>query len=190
MTVPRLTSCLPALGVLSRSSMLTTCTQPALKPQCASIRGPPSTLSGHALIRASMLPARALGEYARLPLRGECLFLAPIGGAPRRGPFKPCGGGQGEPPGTAARFRTGGGMLAPPIRIAAAGPPHGRRALAPVIARGAVGNGGGRTVRAIPAPRPSASRPPIDHKLTLLPTRPVCASIPAFHPVFYTSRCM
>ena len=61
-TVPRLTSCFPAFGALSRSSMLTTLTHPALKPQWARILGWSESDSGHALIRASMLLARPLGE--------------------------------------------------------------------------------------------------------------------------------
>jgi hypothetical protein len=50
--------------------MLTICTQPALKPQCAKIFGSSEVTSGQARILASMLFARPLGEYARLPLLG------------------------------------------------------------------------------------------------------------------------
>ena len=79
-TVAAVTSCLPALGVCSLSSIVTSCTQPALNPAWASRRGlaapflPPSRPAsaaappprveadaGHPRIRASMLFARLRG---------------------------------------------------------------------------------------------------------------------------------
>ena len=69
-TVPKLTSCFPWFGVFSLSSILTTWMQPALNPTCANMWGSSNVGFGHALMRASMLLARPLGRYARLPLRG------------------------------------------------------------------------------------------------------------------------
>ena len=78
MTVPSVTSCFPWLGVCSLSSMLTNWTHPALYPACASNLGSSLSAFGHARTRASILFARILGEYAKLPLLGWLRFLCPM----------------------------------------------------------------------------------------------------------------
>src|SRR5919108_3993503 len=77
-TVDTLRRCFPKLGVLSRSSIVTICNPPALKPakpnkDVFSIEG-----SGHVLTRASRLLALALGLNAILPRLGALYLRWPI----------------------------------------------------------------------------------------------------------------
>ena len=73
-TVDTLISCLPKLGVLSRSSIVSMCNPPTLKPAKPSKDVFSIEDSGHVLTRASILLALARGLNAILPRRGALYF--------------------------------------------------------------------------------------------------------------------